>query len=127
MQLGAEMNIQTESVGSCTGCGVKPGQPHINGCDLEVCASCGQQKIGCECENNINLSSVPWSGEFPGLAECREFGFYCINIPATGWVPCEIDEPGAREDLNRLADEVHFGRIVWSVEQAKFIAKAEAD
>lgn len=33
----------------CGDCGVKEGQLHIPGCDMECCASCGGQLIWCEC------------------------------------------------------------------------------
>ncbi len=50
----------------------------------------------------------PWTGEWPGLAECRERGWFCQDgfEPSGRWgsyCPCPRDAPGAREDLNRLA------------------------
>lgn len=63
-----------------------------------------------------------WSGEWPGKAECRELGLYCRSLSPEGlpytpenpctdptlrgirWhIPCDKDDPGAYEDLNRLA------------------------
>lgn len=54
----------------------------------------------------------PWSGEWPGVAECRERGWYCQDDfpphPRYGsFCPCPPDAPGASEDLNRLA---HYNR-----------------
>ena len=44
---------------------------------------------------------IPWTGEWPGVAECREFGWYA-KLGPTGWESCGHDEEGARENLNRL-------------------------
>lgn len=82
---------------NCPDCDVEPNEPHLEGCDVERCATCGGQKISCDCE------PLPWTGEWPGVAECREFGWYCVMRPGEGWVRCGKDDPGATEDLNRLA------------------------
>lgn len=49
-----------------------------------------------------------WTGEWPGVAECREKGWYCQDGfgPDPRWggfCPCPSDAPDATEDLNRLA------------------------
>ena len=49
-----------------------------------------------------------WTGEWPGIAECRERGWFCQDgfgpHPRYGsFCPCPRDAPGATEDLNRLA------------------------
>jgi hypothetical protein len=61
---------------------------------------------------------LPWTGEWPGAVECREYDLWCrwVEIPEGhvcasgtaclglhGWVVCDKSHPGAREDLNRLA------------------------
>lgn len=53
-------------------------------------------------------SYEPWTGEWPGYAECREKGWFCQDGfgPDTRWgsfCPCPPDAHGARPDLNRLA------------------------
>jgi len=49
-----------------------------------------------------------WTGEWPGVAECRERGWFCQDGfgPDHRWgsfCPCPPDAPGAMPDLNRLA------------------------
>jgi len=56
-----------------------------------------------------------WTGEWPGIAECRERGWYCQDGfgPSSRWgsfCPCPKDAPGAMEDLNRLAYFKTFGK-----------------
>lgn len=67
-----------------------------------------------------------WTGEWPGLAECREFGFWTQWIvngkPAElhyraqpgdvvqGWRDCEEGAPLAAEDLNRLSSACNWDR-----------------
>jgi hypothetical protein len=51
---------------------------------------------------------LPWTGVWPGVVECREYGFWCLwgpdmNPPRQGWVSVPAGTPGATEDLNRLA------------------------
>ena len=35
---------------SCPDCGVKFGQFHHVGCDMEMCPICGMQLLGCDCD-----------------------------------------------------------------------------
>jgi hypothetical protein len=69
----------------------------------------------CGCEGHEPEKSR-WTGEWPGVAECRELGFWCVERPHTHhplggcfW-PCTEDYPGAREDLNRYARYRQLGR-----------------
>lgn len=100
---------------NCPDCGVAPGEQHRDGCDVERCPECGGQYISCGCEDEPE-HRLPWTGEWPGVAECREFGWYSKMVPGSGWVPCEKSEPGAHENLNRLHIDA-----VWSKEQGRFI------
>ena len=91
----------------CPGCGAAVGQPHCSGCDVERCSSCGNQYILCGCAGH-DPSASAWSGEWPGLAECRALGWYARRA-AVGWEPCGPEVDGAREDLNRLSFFHEFG------------------
>ena len=39
-----------EPTGRCHDCGIKHGEVHHFGCDVERCPKCGYQLIGCECQ-----------------------------------------------------------------------------
>jgi hypothetical protein len=45
---------------------------------------------------------LPWTGEWPGAAEAREFGWFSKWIEGRGWVRCAADDPQAGPDLNRV-------------------------
>jgi hypothetical protein len=99
---------------NCPDCDAEPGAFHVLGCDVEQCPYCGGQLISCDCraqEHGPPLDDrIPWSGEWPGVAECREFGLYCKRAEGKGWRPCSADDPEASEDLNRLAKEYRWDR-----------------
>jgi hypothetical protein len=96
---------------SCPGCDVPPGDYHRIGCDIEQCPYCGGQFISCMCRKSPPLDDrMPWTGIWPGVLECREFGWYAKLVPGKGWLSCPADEPGATEDLNRLRIEAVWDR-----------------
>lgn len=110
---------------SCHDCGAEPGDLHTPGCDVERCPNCGGQLISCGCRPHTLLENVPrrmpWTGEWPGLAECRELNLWCVlNQNGPGWVPCHKDHPGASEDLNRL---IIVAR--WDKDLQKWVARVE--
>lgn len=98
---------------SCRNCGAEPGQYHQRDCDVERCPFCGHQLITCDCEEKPTLDDrMPWSGEFPGIAECREFGLWAkLNPNGPGWIPCDFSDPDAHEDLNTLMGTFHWDRL----------------
>ena len=50
----------------CPDCGTKPGGQHNDLCDVERCPDCGGQLISCNCEGDIVMPRLPWTGEWPG-------------------------------------------------------------
>ena len=62
---------------------------------------------------------LPWTGIWPGVSECQEFGWYCIFIPNKGFESVDKNYPEASEDLNRL----YSGASFWSKEKRRFIKK----
>jgi len=123
----------TEEFKNCHDCGAKPGELHKPGCDTERCPACGGQALTClntsPCCGKIIASCcgevikeeelIPWTGIWPGVEECREFGWYSKFKPKEGgWLKCNKDDPEASEDLNRL-----YVDAVWSREKKRFVLK----
>ena len=66
---------------------------------------------------------MKWTGEYPGTAECREYGFWAVFgpdlfPPQWGWVPVPAGTPGATEDLNRLSRECQ-----WDVDKQRWVRR----
>jgi hypothetical protein len=102
----------------CPDCGVPPGSMHQHECDIEQCPNCGRQLLTCGCSDSQRACRLPWTGQYPGIAECREFGWYARMVPGVGWSPCDADEPGATEDLNRFAMDAE-----WDPLEMRYIRK----
>jgi len=104
----------------CHDCGAKPGEFHHDGCDTERCPACGGQLLSCGCSDaEINeYPRQPWTGEWPGVLECQEFGWYAKLIKGQGWVPCDKNDEGASENLNRLYSDAE-----WNAKLGRFVIK----
>ena len=99
----------------CPDCGAEPGHLHRGrGCPEEQCPACGLWWDGCYCEPaQVGLPRVPWRGTYPGVVECREYGFILKGAgPA---------DPEGVEDLNRLVLAVHGGEIKWDRNWRRFV------
>ena len=73
----AWVNDNKNATKTCNDCGVKPGQVHLEGCDVARCASCGVQMLmsdflGCH-HNNPDV----WTGLWPHTKECYENKLIC--------------------------------------------------
>lgn len=126
----------------CHDCAAAVGQPHTDGCDTARCLWTGGQRLQCEMGTGIILDPDPdseavllttgprpdhdcghevWTGVWPGVAECQEFGWYCYFVPKAGWVRCEKDDPhpDVTEDLNRL----YMSETEWSRDQGRWVLR----
>ena len=71
-----------EYLRNCPDCGVKPGEVHQNGCDVERCSVCGWQRLSCEldgkcrndCEGEHDSKFARWTGLWPGSVEAEALG-----------------------------------------------------
>ena len=116
----SEKNAMKREV--CGDCGVKEGQLHIPGCDMECCASCGGQLIWCECPSSTSTKErVPFI-LYPNLcAKCGTLWPEMFMVPDEEWeryieprmrgkMLCEacytqikewVDGPGEHDDKRR--------------------------
>ena len=66
---------------------------------------------------------MKWAGIWPGVLECREYGFWCLwgpdmTPPQLGWVVVPPGTQGAKESLNTLAE-----RTVWDPDRQKYVLR----
>ncbi len=67
---------------TCWDCGVKPGELHHWGCEVECCPWCGGQVISCVCFRATDLNLAEWGtivtkgGRLP-YGHARERAFWC--------------------------------------------------
>jgi hypothetical protein len=93
---------------------------HEDGCDTARCANTGIQRLQCDCPAEPSCNTV-WTGVWPGVAECLEFGWYSRFRPGEGgWLRCGPDDEGAGPDLNRL---VGTGEAVWSKAAGRYVLR----
>lgn len=109
---------------NCHDCEAEPGEQHGDGCDVKRCATCGGQYISCNCTPEEQAAhdhlSKPWTGVWPGVAECEEFGWFSKFVPGEGWTSCAKDTPGAQADLNKL----YTGDAKWDRDQQRFVLRS---
>jgi DNA-directed RNA polymerase subunit RPC12/RpoP len=84
-----------------------------NGEDETTVADC--------CDEIVKDSDrMPWTGIWPGVAECQEYGLWSKMGPK-GWEKCDKDDPEASEDLNRLTEVCKWDRKLkkWALKGKK--------
>lgn len=98
-----------------------PGDLHVEACDVARCRFTGLQRISCNASNHDDCGEDIWTGQWPGVAECEEYGLYARLIPGkTGWHPCKKDDEGAAPDLNTLFGN---GSFEWSPKRGRWIKR----
>lgn len=77
--------MQKLELESCPGCNVLPGEPHIFGCEIEMCSQCGNERRGgrCGCTNH-DVQFSRWTGFIPGLLEAKTLGIEYNDVFETG-------------------------------------------
>ena len=119
---------------SCPFCEVQCGEYHRNLCELEQCPYCGFFCHNCgsntgKCANIDNAlypvpldDRIPFTGEWPGANECRDWGWYaipqhdCEANPEKAWLACSPMAPKALPNYYRLSVDAE-----WSREDKRFV------
>lgn len=103
----------------CPDCAVEVMEYHQDGCDVARCWWTGMQLLQCDyTDHGPQAHNTRWTGEWPGVEECREYGWYATLVPGRGWVQCGPNDEGAMEDLNRLIPECD-----WDVKQQRWVKR----
>jgi hypothetical protein len=113
----------------CPRCKAQPGHPHQLGCSIERCPYCGGMLLlclssGCQRADYDTPWPPPlddrlfWTGEWPGLRECRKFGWYARRVKGKGWLDCDKTDEGAQPNLNRLVYDA-----VWDREKKQYVRR----
>lgn len=93
-KVGAAIAAHARRVGPkptrCPDCQAEPLRPHAVGCDVERCAACGMQRIGCDCSSDAQdrYPRLLWTGDWPGVSDCLRLGILL---------------PDGEPDLNKLS------------------------
>jgi hypothetical protein len=81
----------------CHDCGVKEGQLHLSGCDMESCPHCGGQLISCDCSEPDRDRRIPFI-VYPNLcARCGMLWPEMFNVPNEEWR--RYVEPAMRKEM----------------------------
>lgn len=72
---------------TCPDCGIKPGQPHGEYCDVERCSVCGGQYLSCGCDegNEHDPLFARWTGIWPGDLESQYLGIDLNQFTIQGY------------------------------------------
>lgn len=114
----------------CPDCGVPPGEDHRAGCDVSQCPDCGEQAVSCGEHSRAGQSR--WTGLWPGVVECGEFGWWARWTLTTEYSRdgrpdsgpeerCDPGHPDAHHDLNRLTKAAATGEVVWARDQQRWV------
>jgi hypothetical protein len=99
---------------------VLPIEYHQEGCDVARCWWTGIQLLQCDyTDHGPQAHNTRWTGEWPGVEECRDYGWFVVLVPGRGWVECNPWDEGATEDLNRL-----ISTCDWSVPDQRWVSRS---
>jgi len=95
---------EPKALRNCHDCGVKPGQIHKDGCDVERCSVCGGQRLGDECKGH-DKAFARWTGIWPGEAEAVFLGVDLNEPTLKDFFVKPDDEPhSTEEEIDKMED-----------------------
>ncbi|MHC4951556.1 MAG: hypothetical protein ACYTEU_11320 [Planctomycetota bacterium] len=99
----------TEPIRDCPDCGVRPGEMHLNNCDVEQCSACGYQRLQCDCKEHDPAFSR-WSGWWPGSLEAEALGLDLNQFHIEGYGMKLFKKPDSekriKEQIEMYEDEI---------------------
>ncbi|ATM24711.1 hypothetical protein SMD44_p10212 (plasmid) [Streptomyces alboflavus] len=108
--------LSNSAGGPCPRCHTAVGERHTATCDVALCRVTGHPRT--HCGHVTNSCNSTWTGQWPGHAECIEYGFY-TRIGPHGYEQCGPGTPDALPDLSRLRDECR-----WDVRTQRMVRPA---
>jgi len=110
---------------ACPDCGAIPGQPHREGCDVERCSVCGDQRLTCTCYGHDKAFSR-WTGFWPGYLESRALGIDLNQLYDRGFDQILFVKPGKRKIIFSLPGLAWLARS-WRVHRMILDTKEASD
>lgn len=96
----------TDKLRNCGDCNAKPGEIHLDNCDVERCSVCGHQKYSCDCAGH-DKSFARWTGFWPGAVECKALGIDLRQFYENGYEKAFFIKPNNKEsnlEVNKLVE-----------------------
>jgi len=92
--------MRKPELSECHDCGVGPGQPHLNNCDVERCSVCGGQYLMCGCKKH-DKAFARWTGFWPGSLEAFALGMNLNELGESGLSSLFFVKPPTNQKIRK--------------------------